>query len=88
LGRGLAKYHAAAGRIHGSTVRGAQKEPTMDKVLSVLISVGIIIFGAWVVAATIATGWPLVRTLMALFPILTGFISLYDSHLWGRVREG
>jgi hypothetical protein len=47
----------------------------MDKALSVLISVGIIIFGAWVVAATIATGWPLVRTLMALFPILTGFIS-------------
>ena len=53
--------------------------PIMDKVLSLLISVGIIAFGAWVVVATIAKGWPLVWTLMALFPLLTGFISLYDS---------
>jgi hypothetical protein len=52
---------------------------TMDKVVSLLISVGIITFGAWVTAATIAKGWPLVWTLMALFPLLTGFISLYDS---------
>jgi hypothetical protein len=51
----------------------------MDKVVSLLISVGIITFGAWVAAVTIAKGWPLVWTLMALFPLLTGFISLYDS---------
>ncbi len=51
----------------------------MDKVVSLLISVGIITFGAWVTAATIPKGWPLVWTLMALFPLLTGFISLYDS---------
>ncbi len=51
----------------------------MDKVLSLLISIGIIIFGAWVAAATIAKGWPLIWTLMALFPLLTGFISLYNS---------
>jgi hypothetical protein len=51
----------------------------MDKVVSLLISVGIITFGAWVAAATIAKGWPLVWTVMALFPLLTGFISLYDS---------
>jgi hypothetical protein len=31
----------------------------MDTVLSFLISVGIIAFGVWVVAATIAAGWPL-----------------------------
>ena len=51
----------------------------MDKVLSLLISVGIITFGAWVVTATIVKGWPLVWTLMALFPFLTGFISRYGS---------
>jgi hypothetical protein len=51
----------------------------MDKVVSLLILVGIITFGAWVTAATIAKGWPLVWMLMALFPLLTGFISLYDS---------
>ncbi len=47
--------------------------------VSLLISVGIITFGAWVTAATIPKGWPLVWTLMALFPLLTGFISLYGS---------
>ena len=31
----------------------------MDRVLSFLISVGIIAFGVWVVAGTIAAGWPL-----------------------------
>jgi hypothetical protein len=51
----------------------------MDKVLSLLVSTGIIIFGAWVAAATIAKGWPVIWTLMALFPLLTGFISLYNS---------
>ena len=56
-----------------------EEQPTMDKVVSLLISVGIITFGAWVTAATIAKGWPLVWTVMALFPLLTGFISLYDS---------
>jgi hypothetical protein len=51
----------------------------MDKVLSLLISAGIISFGAWVVVITIAKGSPLGWTLMALFPLLTGFISLYGS---------
>ena len=50
----------------------------MDRAVSLLISVGIITFGAWVTAATIE-GWPLVWTVMALFPLLTGFISLYGS---------
>src|SRR5882724_10068711 len=51
----------------------------MDKVLPLLISAGIIAFGDWVVVATIAKGSPFVWTLMALFPLLTGFISFYDS---------
>ena len=51
----------------------------MDKVVSLLISVGIITFGARVATVTVAKGWPLVWTLMTLFPLLTGFISLYDS---------
>ena len=51
----------------------------MERAATLLISVGILAFGAWVAAATIAKGWPLVWTLMALFPLLTGFISLYDS---------
>jgi len=40
----------------------------MDKVLSLLISVGIITFGAWVAVATIAKGWPLVWTLIVHSP--------------------
>jgi hypothetical protein len=51
----------------------------MERAATLLISVGILAFGAWVAAATIAKGWPLVWTLMALFPLLTGFISLHDS---------
>jgi hypothetical protein len=51
----------------------------MDKAVSLQISVGIITFGARAATATIAKGWPLVWTLMALFPLFTGFISLYDS---------
>jgi hypothetical protein len=51
----------------------------MDTALSLLISAGIIAFGVWVVVATIAGGWPFVWTLMGLFPIMTGFVSLYDS---------
>ncbi len=51
----------------------------MDKVLPLLISAGIIAFGDWVVVATIAKGSSFVWTLMALFPLLTGFISFYES---------
>ncbi len=51
----------------------------MDTVLSLLISAGIIAFGVWVVAGTIAAGWPLVWTLMGLLPVIVGLISLYGS---------
>jgi hypothetical protein len=48
----------------------------MDTVLSFLISAGIVAFGAWVVAGTIAAGWPLVWTLMGLLAVMVGLISL------------
>ena len=54
----------------------------MDTVLSFLISVGIIAFGIWVVAGTIAAGWSLAWTLMGLLAVIVGLISLY-----GAVRE-
>jgi hypothetical protein len=54
----------------------------MDTVLSLLISDGIIAFGVWVVAGTIAAVWPLAWTLMGLLTVIVGLISLY-----GSVRE-
>jgi hypothetical protein len=51
----------------------------MDKVLALLISVGVIALGDWVIVATIVKGSPFVWTLMALFPLLIGFISFYES---------
>jgi hypothetical protein len=51
----------------------------MDKVLSLLVSVGIIAMGDWAVVATIAKGSPFVWTLIALFPLLIGFIGFYES---------
>jgi hypothetical protein len=51
----------------------------MDTVLSFLISAEIIAFGAWVVAGTIAAGWPLAWTLMGLLALIVGLISLYGS---------
>jgi hypothetical protein len=53
--------------------------PIMDKVLSLLISVGITTLGAWVVTATIIKGWPFAWALLALFSLLTGIISLSGS---------
>ena len=54
----------------------------MDTVLSLLISVGIIAFGVWIVAGTLAAGSPLAWTLMGLVTVIVGLISLY-----GSVRE-
>jgi hypothetical protein len=50
----------------------------MDTVLSFLISAGIIAFGVWVVAGTIAAGWPL-ASLMGLLAVIVGLLSLYGS---------
>jgi hypothetical protein len=49
----------------------------MDTVFSFLISAVIIAFGVWVVAVTIATGWP--WTLMGMLAVIVGLISLYGS---------
>ena len=54
----------------------------MDTVLSLLISVGIIAFGVWIVAGALAAGSPLAWMLMGLLTVIVGLISLY-----GSVRE-
>jgi hypothetical protein len=51
----------------------------MDTTLSFLISAGIIAFGVWIVAGTIAAGSPLTWTLMGLLPVVVGLISLYQA---------
>jgi len=50
----------------------------MDTVLSFLISAGIVAFGVWVVAGTIAVGWPL-ASLMGLLAVIVGLLSLFGS---------
>jgi hypothetical protein len=50
----------------------------MDTVLSFLISTGIVAFGAWVVAGTIAAGWPL-ASLIGLLAVIVGLLSLFWS---------
>jgi hypothetical protein len=50
--------------------------PIMDTVLSFLISAGIFAFGVWVVAGTIAAGWPL-TSLMGLLAAIVGLLSLF-----------
>jgi hypothetical protein len=51
----------------------------MDKVLSLLISAAIIALGNGIVVGTVTKHWSFLWTLLALFPLLTGFISFYDS---------
>jgi hypothetical protein len=51
----------------------------MDKVLSLLTSLGIVILGAWLIVATVFKGWPFGWALLALFALLTGFGSLYEA---------
>ena len=54
-------------------------EPIIDTVLSFLISVGIIAFGIWIVAGTIAAGSLLGWTLMGMIPVAVGLISLFSE---------
>jgi hypothetical protein len=51
----------------------------MDAAFSFLISVGIIAFGIWIVAGTIAAGSALAWTLMGLLTVIVGSISLYQA---------
>ena len=57
----------------------------MDTVLSFLISLGIAAFGVWVVAGTIAAGWP--WTLMGLLAVIVGLLSLYGEVLEAKTRR-
>ena len=54
-------------------------EVIMDAAFSFLISVGIIAFGIWIVAGTIAAGSPLAWALMGLLTVIVGSISLYQA---------
>ena len=69
------------GHWRGRGRRMSGKLPIMDKVLSLLISLGIVLLGAWVVVATVLKGWPLGWPLLALFALLTGFGSFYGSFI-------
>jgi hypothetical protein len=57
------------------------RAPIMDMVLSFLISAGIIAFGVWVVAVTIAGGLPLAWPLMGMLAVVVGSISFCGSVL-------
>ena len=54
-------------------------EVIMDAAFSFLISVGIIAFGIWIVAGTIAAGSSLAWALMGLLTVIVGSISLYQA---------
>jgi hypothetical protein len=54
-------------------------EVIMDAAFSFLISIGIIAFGVWILAGTIAAGSPLAWTLMGLLTAIVGSISLYQA---------
>jgi hypothetical protein len=54
-------------------------EVKMDAAFSFLISVGIIAFSIWIVAGTIAASSSLAWTLMGLFTVTLGSISLYQA---------
>ena len=58
--------------------RSEERGPIMDTVLSFLISAGIVAFGVWVVAGTIAAGLPLAQ-LMGLLAAIVGLLSLFGS---------
>jgi hypothetical protein len=59
--------------------------PIIDTVLSLLISAGIIAFGVWIVAGTVAAGWP--WTLMGLLAVIVGLLSLYESVRDAKTRR-
>ena len=58
--------------------RKHRKETHMDKALSFLISTGIAAF-VRIIAYTIASGSPLVWTLLGILPVVVGLISLYQA---------
>ncbi len=59
----------------------------MDAAFSFLISAGIIAFGIWIVAGTIAAGSPLAWTLMGLLTVIVGSISLIKQLAMSKSRS-
>ncbi len=59
----------------------------MDAVLSFIISTGIILFGALIVGGTVIAGSPLGWTLMGLFPLIVGSLSLDDAIREAKTTE-
>jgi len=51
----------------------------MNAVLALLISAGIIAFGLWTIACSIATGAPIGFALMGILPVAIGAVSLYGA---------
>lgn len=51
----------------------------METVLSVLISVGIIAFGVWIVASAVAAGSAFAWILIGLLPVIVGSLSLHEA---------
>jgi hypothetical protein len=51
----------------------------METVLSVLISVGIIAFGVWIVASAVAAGSAFAWILIGLLPVIVGSLSLREA---------
>jgi hypothetical protein len=51
----------------------------MDRVLSLLISVGIAAFGVWIIGYPITSGSALGWTLMGLLSVILGLTSLYQA---------
>jgi hypothetical protein len=51
----------------------------MDAAFSYLISVGLIAFGVWIVAAKAGSGSLLLWTLVGLIPVVVGLISLFSE---------
>jgi hypothetical protein len=49
----------------------------MNDAFSLLISVGIIVFGLWIAAGAMGAGSSLARMLIGLLPVIVGAISLY-----------
>jgi hypothetical protein len=54
-------------------------EVNMNAAFSLLISIGIIAFGIWIVAGPIVAGLPLAWALMGLLTVIVGSISLYQA---------
>jgi hypothetical protein len=54
-------------------------EANMNAAFSFLISIGIIAFGIWIIAGTIAASSPLAWALMGPLTVIVGSISLYQA---------